>query len=474
MQRFIVLVFALIGMAVSVANATEADKAVAAANKSPRNRNLSMAAANALRKEGRITEAIPFYKKGTNAANLALAEIYFDKYDFGQAEKYLSQYLEKRTKAEAESDQVEHPNGGGYAVDWADYLESRIELGASMLDRVEKIQVVDSVNVPSDGFYQYMKLAKSSGQLSSSDVLESILDSRWLQQKDIATFGEPVYQSERADDVFWVGADADGEKSTMYESVMLSDGSWDIPAELFDYKSVFGDNSGSWVDYPFLMSDGVTLYFAADGDNSLGGLDIFISRRDERGFLQPSNIGMPYNSTGNDFMLAIDEETGAGWWVTDRNGLGDSVTIYTFIPNELRANYPVDTPNLTGLAKLNSIKDTQTPDIDYASLIRKIKSIPDQSPEKGKTGDLNFAIPGNGVYHSVADFKNAEARQTMAEYLKARQQYAETETRLSTLRTLFAKGNSLVSAEILELEAALNLQRNSLKQLRNQVITLEQ
>jgi len=30
------------------------------------------------------------------------------------------------------------------------------------------------------------------------------------------------------------------------------------------------------VAYPFLMADGVSLYFAADGEESLGGLDIFI------------------------------------------------------------------------------------------------------------------------------------------------------------------------------------------------------
>ncbi len=60
---------------------------------------------------------------------------------------------------------------------------------------------------------------------------------------------------------------------------------------------------------PFFMSDGVTLYYANDGDESIGGYDIFISRKGEDGFLQPQNIGMPYNSPYDDYMLAIDEVT---------------------------------------------------------------------------------------------------------------------------------------------------------------------
>ena len=84
-----------------------------------------------------------------------------------------------------------------------------------------------------------------------------------------------------------------------------------------------------------MMSDGITLYYANDGDNTLGGYDIFMTRKGDDGrFLQPQNIGMPYNSPYDDYMLAIDEVTGAGWWATDRNQIPDSVTIYVFVPND--------------------------------------------------------------------------------------------------------------------------------------------
>ena len=82
-----------------------------------------------------------------------------------------------------------------------------------------------------------------------------------------------------------------------------------------------------------MLSDGSTLYFAAEGDieNALGGLDIYMTRRDETGaFFSPTNVGMPYNSPYNDYMMAIDDAAGLGWWATDRNAPDGMVTVYIF------------------------------------------------------------------------------------------------------------------------------------------------
>ena len=52
-----------------------------------------------------------------------------------------------------------------------------------------------------------------------------------------------------------------------------------------------------------MLSDGLTLYFAAQGPESIGGYDIFMTTYDaaEGRFLKPENIGMPFNSTANDY-----------------------------------------------------------------------------------------------------------------------------------------------------------------------------
>ena len=54
----------------------------------------------------------------------------------------------------------------------------------------------------------------------------------------------------------------------LYSRIRLLDG-WSEP------ESLTSLNEQGNVNYPFLMSDGITLYYASDGEGSLGGYDIF-------------------------------------------------------------------------------------------------------------------------------------------------------------------------------------------------------
>lgn len=449
----------------------EIDDAIQKAKDSPKNQSLNHAAADALKAAGRYKESIPFYLKSGNSGNLGLAEAYFYLYDYDKAEEHLDKYVDKRTKAEAEKDMDFSFGDGTETIDWAEHLRSRIELGRSMLDRVEQIQVIDSINVPSDKFFEFIKLAKSAGSLQGEELIEEIVPQSKMDELGITGIWAPAYISENGEDVIWYGSTDTGE-SKMYESTRLADGSWDSPTLLFDYKKIFGNPNGSWVSHPYLMSDGVTLYFAADGEASLGELDIFISRRDEDGFLQPSNIGMPYNSPHNDYLYAIDEQTGAGWWATDRNQIEDSVTIYTFIPQDLRINYPVETENLTDFAKIVSIAATQKEGADYSALRNRIADNSNVKSAKKENG-FNFALPGGVIYHDLSDFKNPQAREMMAQYLNDVKNRNNKLSHLAELRKSYRDGKTIVADEIITLEKNLENEAKELKRVKNQIVKLE-
>lgn len=87
--------------------------------------------------------------------------------------------------------------------------------------------------------------------------------------------------------------------------------------------------------FPFVLSDGLTLYFASTGDQSLGGYDLYVTRYNisTDAYLASNQLNMPFNSPFNDYMMAIDEEKGIGWFASDRYQQADSVCVYTFIPN---------------------------------------------------------------------------------------------------------------------------------------------
>lgn len=448
----------------------EVDRAVSVAREAPRNQSLNRKAGDALKEAGRYSEAIPFYMKGGNAGNLGAAESSFYLYEYDKAEEYLDKYLAKRTKAEEAADR-ESVGDKGESVDWTDILRSRIGLGRSMLDRVEKIQIVDSINVPAEDFYKFYRLAKSAGRFGDEMEIENAVPSETLMRMGVSGLWAPAYVSESGDDMIWYGSTDNGD-TRMYESIRLTDGSWDQPVELFDYSSIFGDKNGSWVSYPFLMSDGVTLYFAADGDNSLGELDIFISRRDSDGFLQPSNMGMPYNSPYNDYLYAVDEENGVGWWATDRNQIRDSVTIYTFIPQDLRINYPVETPGLTDYAKISSIAMTRNADTDYDAIRERISSIGDNK-KTAKKGSFRFALPNGKVITSFSQLSNPGSVNAMKAYLEAVDKYDRLESRLADMRKSYGKGDKSLSSKILSAEDELLSKKAELLRLKNNVIRLE-
>ena len=58
---------------------------------------------------------------------------------------------------------------------------------------------------------------------------------------------------------------------------------------------------------PVISPDGKTLYFASEGHNSMGGLDIFVSNfnEDKNQWSHPKNLGYPINTTDDDYTISF-------------------------------------------------------------------------------------------------------------------------------------------------------------------------
>jgi peptidoglycan-associated lipoprotein len=83
--------------------------------------------------------------------------------------------------------------------------------------------------------------------------------------------------------------------------------------------------------FPFQASDG-SLYFSSTGHPGLGGLDIFVAKR-EGGDMVIENIGAPVNSSSDDFGMFLYTPD-KGFFTSNREGgVGDD-DIYTFINND--------------------------------------------------------------------------------------------------------------------------------------------
>lgn len=344
-------------------------------------------------------------------------------------------------------------------------LQRRAMRMSNMLERVEKVEILDSIAVDSADFFKAYRLSAAAGRILPSDAVRRIGAGQDADELSIA------YMPQNNSEILWSAADTSGVFS-LYSANILDDGTLDHTVALD--KSLADGGSAK---FPFLMPDGVTLYFANDGENSLGGYDIFMTRRNENqegAYYQPQNVGMPYNSPFDDYMLAIDETSGLGWFATDRNRIPGKVTVYVFAPSAMRVNADTDDPNLASLAMLSDISLTRREGVDYKSVLESRLPKNNVSAGDDSTPQL-FAIDmGNGrVYTSLGDFRKERAQSVMLEALAtavALDQHLKAE---DALRDRYRKGDDSVAGEIRDSERETDQLRRRYRTQVNNAVRLE-
>ena len=384
-------------------------------------------------------------RKGSNNALLDLAEIAIREYRVDDADDYIDSYKAYLTK----NKRKKLPDNSGD-------LAPQLMRTRSMLDRVEKIVVFDSIVVDKDEFLSAYRLSPEAGALLDPEVLPAGVD-----------FSDPtvVYRTEDGREMLW-GAQNDESLFTLRSMHRLADNSWEEPEAVGDHLGM-----GSDANYPFLMPDGVTLYFASDNEESLGGLDIFISRNNGTEFLQPQNVGMPYNSPYDDYMLAIDELTGVGFWASDRNRLGDKITIYMFIPGQSRVNVDIDDPQLADLASLRSIRDTWPDNADFSNIRKALDGL--SANRNSRAQQFEFPLSDGRVLTRYNQFTSSHAADMMRQYVSLSKSTDEARQRLDALRLQYGKGDTSTGPEILSMERDIADAEAQLKRVANDIIRSE-
>lgn len=359
-----------------------------------------------------------------------LGELYAKQYRFDDAEKEFEKYQRaKRRDREA--------------LDILDEKRAYAEKLQRAVNRTEDLQIIDSLVVPKSGFLSAYNLSVSSGSLMP--VYEFFPDRSMID--------EVLYINERQDKIYYSGGNA-ATGTDLYTMDKLLD-TFGNEKRLPEIINKVGNQA-----FPFILSDGMTLYFASTGDPSFGGYDLFVTRYNlaSDSYLNPNQLNMPFNSPFNDYMLAIDEEKGIGWFASDRFQPADSVCIYTFIPNpQVQLIESNDDDYLSRRAKISSIADTWKENRDYQSL----RSLAQQRTvsRKETAGDFTFVINDQATYHMLSDFRSERARSIFSQALGYEKQLQTLNDELSQKRDQFAGSssmNSALTASILNLEKEID------------------
>ncbi|MBD8348857.1 tetratricopeptide repeat protein [Dysgonomonas sp. HGC4] len=343
-------------------------------------------------------------KRNLPESYLYLGDIYIKQYRVSEAQQQYERYAKVRPK--------EKETTLGTRNQYLDKLQRAIS-------RTEDIQIIDSLIVSKDAFLSAYKLSSDAGSLAAfNDIFDA--DRRIESTVYINGKGSKIYFGQPTNN-----------KMSLFSMDKLLNG-------YGNEKKISNNNLGLTgnTNYPFVLTDGSTIYFAGQDEKGLGGYDIYVTRYNLNNdtYLTPELLNMPFNSTANDYLYVFDEEKGIGWFATDRFQPEGRVCVYTFIPNEeVTLVESDDEIYKENRAKIASIKSTWRPGKNYSSLIATARK--ENTVVEKKVSDFTFVIDDRYTYNAYTDFKSSTARNLYFEANEKRKALEATEKDLEDKRT---------------------------------------
>lgn len=386
-------------------------------------------------KTGEPQEAVKYLqvavKKRIPSGQLYLAETYNDLYRFDEAIKSYETYIEDLAKKKKPTEEAEK-------------LLEKAKSNLRMLKGVEEVCIIDSFVVDKANFLDAYKISEESGKL-------------FTYNQYFKTAGDHpgiVYETELANKIYYSEKDENGVLNIFSRNKMLDEWSkgWELPGSI---------NASGNTNYPYVLTDGVTIYYASDEEGSIGGYDIFVTRYNTGTdtYLRPENVGMPFNSPFNDYMYVIDEYNNLGWFASDRFQPEGKVCIYVFIPNESKQVYnyeAMDPAQMISLAQLHSLKATWKDQKEVDNAQKRLAAALNHKPQEQFVADFVFVIDDNATYYHLSDFQSPQAKDLFKRYQTKEKDYRRQESKLESQRQWYARADknekARVAPSILDLE----------------------
>ena len=325
-----------------------------------------------------------------------------------------------------------------------------------MTEKTQRILFVDSVVVPKQQFLASYFLSPEVGQVARyQDIFQT------QQQPDayvhVNELGSRCYLSLAPTDT----------TMQLYMSENINN-RWSRPQLL---KGINDDNQFHRINYPFMMGDGQTFYFAAEGSDGLGGYDIYVTRYDaeDNQFLHPVNIGMPFNSEANDYLYIIDEYSNLGWFATDRNQPADSVCVYLFLPPASRQTYSASAlspEEIAPYARIDRSADTWTDETARQQALARLQDVTRRQHQKPVDHEFTFVINDELTYTRLVDFRDPGSKRLFQELQSLRQRHQRLQEALDKARDYYAQA---AKGERDELRSEILTSERTEQQLRRQI-----
>ena len=340
----------------------------------------------------------------------------------------------------------------------------------NMREMTQKILIIDSIVADKDNYIDYFVLSGETGSIISGDVFSG--------RKDSIT----AFMNEMGNKLYYSKPDINKRQQLITSDLLGEKWSKDERLE--------GISEGiSEAAYPFMLNDGITLYFAGKGEESIGGYDIFMTRYDARSgkFFKPENIGMPFNSESNDYLYAVDETHRIGYFVSDRRQPQGKVCIYVFVPSDTRKTYDPSIyteQQIRDFADIKRISDTWGDSNERDVAYKRWKNIEismkrESDSLKLVTANADDIIVINNAltYKKAEDFRSKGAEKIYKQLVAARKQQRRLSRELDSARDDYHKASKAdrkgLRREILQGEKQLEESYRQVEKLEKETRNME-
>ena len=312
-------------------------------------------------------------------AHYYLGKAYHLNYRFSEAISAYKKYIELR-----------HPNPKKRKNLPVEQQIKMCENGLKLLRNITDLAVIEKKSLSKDEFFRTYDLSDFGGKIIRKPDefklpadIEKGEESIIVLQKDanrlfFSSYGET---GETGKDIFYVSKTEDGE--------------WGNP------ESIEAPiNTPNNEDYPFLHPDGVTLYFASDGHNSMGGYDIFKSNFDTQTgkWSSPQNIDFAISTPADDYLYITDLGGKNAYFASTRESVNDQVTVYRVKTERI----PVDIALIRGsfISELTNAAKITIEDMNTGEIVGIFNT-------NSNNGDYLLNIPNGGKFNFLIEAENS-------------------------------------------------------------------
>ncbi|WP_240337079.1 OmpA family protein [Rufibacter psychrotolerans] len=188
-------------------------------------------------------------------------------------------------------------------VSVSDVINSDLNEGAASLSGDGRVLVFTSCNrLDSYGSCDlYISYREGNEWSKPLNMGRNVNTTAWDSQPSLSADGRTIY--------FASNRKGGQGGEDLWMTRQQEDGTWSIPVNLGPNVNTAGRENS-----PFLHASGNTLYFATDGLQGMGGLDLFKVDRQKEGWGQPVNMGYPLNTHRDESSIFISADNKTGYY----------------------------------------------------------------------------------------------------------------------------------------------------------------